>query len=130
MGFLFASGAFGRKMGVVNVRIGWPHELDVKEFSGDPAGYKLRLGSHISARDLTQLFMKAIETPNIDNDEGVPWQVVYGYSGNTRAYVSLANARRVLDYRPEDDTEVKYAEDIYGFIVGEGVTGGVGRVGL
>ena len=146
MGFLFACGAMasrdsseqhtevqvstGRKIGVVMVRIGAPRELDVKLYANDPAVYKRDLGAYISPRDLIQLFTLAIETPNIENEHGIPWQVVYGISNNARAFWSLANAREVLGYQPEDDSEVKYAKDIQGFLVGEGGTGGVGRVGI
>ena len=148
MGFLFASGAMGvrdesgrpqhtggladngRQMGVVNVRIGAPRELDVKLYAGDPAEYKRDLGAYVSPRDLTQLFRRAIETPNIDNEHGVPWQVVYGISNNARAFWSLANARKELGYEPQDDSEVRYAEDIRGFLVAEGASGGTGRLGL
>ena len=129
MGFLFACGVFGRKMGVVNVRIGAPREIDVASFKGDPEGYKRDLGAYISQRDITQLFSKVIDTPEIDNEHGVPWHVVYGISNNTRAFWSLSNARRVLGYQPEDDSEVKYADDIRGFLTGDGATGGIGRVG-
>ena len=129
MGFLFACGAFGRKMGVVNVRIGAPREIRKETFGGDAGMYKRDLGAYISARDLTQLFMKAIEVEDIDDEHGVPWHVVYGISNNTRAFWSLSNARRVLGYEPEDDSEVKYADDIRGFLVGEGATAGTGRVG-
>ena len=147
MGFLFACG-FGeaqdgsgtaqhtadlsahRTMGVVMVRIGAPRELDVANYAGQPAGYKRDLGAYVSQRDLTQLFVKSTETADIDNEDGVPWQVVYGISNNTRAFWSLSNARKVLDYQPDDDSEVKYAGDIQGFLVGEGATGGVGRMGV
>jgi hypothetical protein len=147
MGFLFACGGMdfrdasgrerhtggnlgtGRKLGVVMVRIGAPRPLDINLYTEDPAAYKRDLGAYISPRDLTQLFRKAIDTPHIDNEHGVPWQVVYGISNNTRAFWSLANARKVLGYEPEDDSEVTYANDIRGFLVGDGATGGVGRVG-
>ncbi len=129
LGFLFACGLggfgdadggeshvsgtpVGRRMGVVMVRIGAPRELDPELYRGDPAGYKRDLGAYISPRDLTQLFRRAMETPNIDNEHGVPWQVVYGISGNTRAFWSLSNARRALGYEPEDDSELKYAEEV------------------
>jgi hypothetical protein len=36
----------------------------------------------------------------------------------------------MLGYEPEDDSEVKYAADIRGFLVGDGAVGGLGRVGL
>jgi NAD+ dependent glucose-6-phosphate dehydrogenase len=91
--------------------------------------YKRDLGAYISPRDLTQLFAKAIAAPAIENEHGVPWQVVYGISDNTRAFWSLANARKVLGYQPEDDSEVKFAKDIAGFLLGDGASGGVGRVG-
>ncbi len=130
MGFLFACGAFGRRMGVVMVRIGHPREVNLGRFGGDLASYKRHLGAYISPRDISQLFMRAIEAPDIENEHGVPWQVVYGISNNTRAFWSLANARSVLGYRPEDDSEVKFAQEIYGSLVGEGATGGIGRVGL
>lgn len=148
MGFLFACGAMDfrtasggqdhtgssqtqqRKLEVVMVRIGAPRDLDLATYEGDPANYKRDLGAYISPRDLTQLFTRAIETPSIDNEHGIPWQVVYGISNNTRAFWSLSNAREVLGYAPEDDSEVKYADDIRGFLSGPGATGGVGRVGL
>ena len=116
-------------MGVVMVRIGAPREIDVGLYIDDPATYKRDLGAYISPRDLSQLFIRALEAPNIENEHGVPWQVVYGISDNTRAFWSLTNARQVLGYRPQDDSEVKYADDIRGLLVGEGATGGVGRVG-
>ena len=145
LGFLFAAGmlgrrseggvdrdvgrlAAGRRIEVVMVRIGAPRELDLSVYKGDAAHYKRDLGAYISPRDLTQLFVKAIETPDIENEHGVPWQVVYGISDNTRAFWSLANARRVLGYEPEDDSEVKYAEDIRSFLVGDDGAG-PGRVG-
>ena len=55
---------------------------------------------------------------------------MYGISNNTRAFWSLSNARRVLGYQPEDDSEVKYAQDIQGFLLGVGATGGIGRLGI
>ncbi len=35
---------------------------------------------------------------------------------------ALSNARKALGYEPEDDSDVKFADDIAGFLVGEGVT--------
>jgi NAD+ dependent glucose-6-phosphate dehydrogenase len=147
IGFLFACGGMdfrdasgqerhtggnlgtARKVGVVMVRIGAPRELDITLYKGNPMTYKRDLGAYISPRDLTQLFSKAIDTPHIENEHGVPWLVVYGISNNTRAFWSLVNARKVLGYEPEDDSEVKFAKDIQGFLVGDGATGGLGRVG-
>ena len=118
------------RLGVVMVRIGAPRELEAHLYKGDPTGYKRDLGAYISQRDLTQLFQRSIEAENIDNEHGIPWQVVYGVSNNTRAFWSLSNARSVLDYRPEDDSEVKFARDIQGLLSSESATGGAGRVGL
>lgn len=145
LGFLFANGlggfsddsgreahtsnlASGRKMGVVMVRIGAPRDLDLATYEGTPDNYKRDLGAYISPRDITQLFQKAIEAPDIENEHGVPWQVVYGISNNTRAFWSLASARDALGYAPEDDSEVKYRKDIQSFLMDGNVPGG--RVGL
>ena len=129
LGFLFASGTFGRKLEVVLVRIGAPREINLEDFPGDPGRYKRDLGAYISPRDLTQLFTRAIETPNIDNEHGIPWLIVYGISDNTRSFWSLTSARQVLGYRPEDDSEIKYARDIQSFLTGDEARGGTGRVG-
>lgn len=147
MGFLFACGGMdcrdasgrerhtggnlgtARQMGVAMVRIGAPRHLDIALYQGDPMTYKRDLGAYISPRDLTQLCQKAIDTPNLENSHGVPWQVVYGISDNTRAFWSLTSARQALGYAPQDDSEVVFAQDIQGFLVGDGATGGVGRVG-
>ncbi|MCI0440464.1 MAG: NAD(P)-dependent oxidoreductase [Chloroflexi bacterium] len=143
LGFLFACGfagfqdesgreqhtgamSGGRRLGVVMVRIGAPRELDLASYD-DPAIYKRDLGAYVSPRDLTQLFQKAMEAPNIENEHGIPWQVVYGISNNTRAFWSLANARKVLGYDPQDDSEVKFARDIQKFLIESGFDGG--RVG-
>ena len=128
MGFLFACGEFGRKMGVVMVRIGSPVEVDLEKFGGDPRALKRSMGAHISPRDITQLFVRGIEAPDIENEHGVPWQVVYGISGNTRAFWSLESARTVLGYEPEDDSEVKYAPEAQRLLaaLGEGAKGRVG----
>lgn len=116
LGFVFASGGVGRPVENVQVRIGAPRPIEAKRFFDesrqDPVAYNRDLGAYISPRDLTQLFVKAIETEDITNEWGVPWQVVYGISGNTRAFWSIANARKVIGYEPEDDSEILYADDI------------------
>ena len=129
LGFLFACGSYGRKLEVVMVRIGAPREIRVQDFPDDPRGYKRDLGAYISQRDLCQLFTRAIETPQIENVHGIPWLVVYGISDNTRAFWSLTSARQMLGYQPEDDSEVKYAEDIHRFLTGNGAESSIGRVG-
>ena len=112
MGFLFACGGLGRRMEVVMVRVGVPRAPDPLVYAADPAQYKFSLAGYVSPSDLTQLFVKAVETLSIENEHGVPWQVVYAVSNNKRGLWSLTSARQVLDYQPEDDSEVKFADDI------------------
>ena len=112
LGFVYASGSQGRKIEVVQIRIGAPREIAGRKYEGDPATYKRDLGAYISPRDLRQLFVRSIEADHIDDEWGIPFQVFYGISGNTRAFWSIVNARRVIGYAPQDDSEVKYADDI------------------
>lgn len=111
LAFTFATGIFGRPVETVCIRIGAPRPITV-EIEGDLAGYRRNLGAYVSPRDLAQLYVRAIETADIRNENGVPWQVVYGISNNTRAFWALDNARAVLGYAPEDDSEVVFADDI------------------
>jgi nucleoside-diphosphate-sugar epimerase len=126
LGFTYACGAFGRKLEVVQVRIGAPREIDATGFVGRPEQYKRDLGAYISARDLQQLFVRSIETGHIEDEWDVPFQIFYGISNNTRAFWSIANARRVIGYEPEDDSEIRYAADIQRLLI---QTGQHGRLG-
>ncbi len=126
LGFTYASGAFGRKLGVVQVRIGAPREIDAAQFGGKPGAYKRDLGAYISSRDLQQLFVRSIETQHIEDEWGVPFQIFYGISGNTRAFWSIANARRMIGYDPEDDSEVRYADDVQRLLISRGEAGRLG----
>lgn len=120
LSFLYASGAFGRPLEAVQVRIGSPQYgfhprlAPGGEAEHDERALKRFLGSYVSPRDLAQLFCRAVETPNVRDEHGVPFQIVYGISGNTRAFWSLANARRVLGYAPQDDAELLFAAEIAG----------------
>ncbi len=141
LGFVYACGAFGRKLEVVQVRIGAPRDVSGKHYEGalaeqhvgpDGSGlanFKRDLGAYISERDLCQLLRLSIETPNIENEHGVPWLVVYGISDNTRAFWSLESARRSLGYRPQDDAEVKYADDVRRLLTGPDASASGGRLG-
>jgi len=111
LGFVFASGAFGRAIETVFIRIGAPRPITMG-VPGDLAGYRRDLGAYVSPRDLTQLYVKSIETADIRDADGVPYQVFYGRSNNARAFWSIDNARRVAGYAPEDDSEVAFADDI------------------
>jgi uronate dehydrogenase len=64
---------------------------------------KRRLSIWFSPRDLAQLVTIGIEHPQIR------FEIVYGISGNKRAWYDNANAYR-LGYRPQDDSEVHAAE--------------------
>ena len=126
LGWMYACGAFGRKLQMVQVRIGAPREIDAHEFPGKPVQYKRDLGAYISPRDLQQLFIRSIETPNIEDEWGVPFQIFYGISNNTRAFWSIENARSVIGYAPEDDSEVRYREDIRRILSDEDLSGRLG----
>lgn len=141
LGFLFAAGGLGegvdgasgnlvegnlgngRKMGVVMVRIGAPRVLDKNLYLDNHVAFKRDLGAYISPRDITQLFTRAMETEGIENEYGVPWQVVYGISNNTRSFWSLKSARDALGYQPEDDSEIVFAEEIKELKLNEGKLG-------
>jgi hypothetical protein len=42
----------------------------------------------------------------------VPFQIFYGVSGNTHNFWSIANARKVIGYAPDDDSQVNFAQRI------------------
>jgi hypothetical protein len=124
LGFMFATGANGRVVENVQVRIGAPRPIEARTFfpngpgtDGDAVRYKRDLGAYISPRDLTQLFQKSIETTDIANEHGIPFQAFYGISNNARAFWSIVNARKVIGYNPEDDAEIRYADEILEYLV-------------
>jgi hypothetical protein len=78
------------------------------------------LGDYISQRDLQQLYVKAIEAEDIRDENGVPFQIFYGISGNSHAFWSIANARRILGYEPEDDSSIRFFDEIGKFTKREG----------
>ncbi|NKB57122.1 MAG: NAD(P)-dependent oxidoreductase [Alphaproteobacteria bacterium] len=112
LGFLFATGRFGGVVENVQVRIGAPRPIRSADFNGDEVSHKRDLGAYISPRDMQQLYTKSIDTEDIRNEDGIPFQIFYGVSNNTRAYWSITNARQVIGYAPEDDSEQEFAEDI------------------
>jgi nucleoside-diphosphate-sugar epimerase len=113
LGFLYACGSLGRKLEVVQLRIVVPREVDAAAFAGKPHAHYIRdITGYISQRDLQQLFCKSIEAPEIADEYGVPFQIFYGVSNNARTFWSISNARKVIGYEPEDDSEERFAEDI------------------
>jgi hypothetical protein len=128
---VYAAGAAGRptigertpgpRVEVVQIRIGAPRDLAMAAFADDrqhdPKTLHRDLGMWISPRDLAQLFVKSIEAASIEDEYGVPFQVFYGISDNARKAWSIANARRVIGYEPQDDSEVVYADEIRRFLI-------------
>ncbi len=115
LGFVFATGKVGgRKLEVVQLRIGGPRDnADLDGISpGDIKTMHRGLGAYLSRRDQVQLFVKSIEAPDIEDEHGVPFQIFYGVSGNTHNFWSIANARKVIGYSPEDNSQVNFADRI------------------
>lgn len=113
LGFLYACGSLGRQLEVVQIRIVVPREINATLFEDEPPErYVRELAGYISERDMQQLFAKSVEAPEIRDEYGVPFHVFYGVSGNARLFWSITNARKVIGYEPEDDSEVRFAADI------------------
>jgi hypothetical protein len=94
----------------VQIRIGGPRETDLDNVEpGDLVRMRRALAVYMSARDMLQLFVKSIEADDIRDDHGVPFQIFYGISDNPHAFWSIANARRVVGYAPEDSSERRFA---------------------
>jgi hypothetical protein len=105
--------AGGRRLENVQIRIGGPRETDVANCRlGDLTCMRRALGAYISARDLTQLFVKSIETPDIRDENGIPFQVFYGVSGNSHGFWSIVNARKIIGYEPQDNSEIRFQKEI------------------
>lgn len=136
----YACGAFGRQLETVMLRIGFTHPIDVEQHLANApgatptgvgiSGFKRNLGAYISPRDITQLFTKAIEAPDIRNEHGIPFVIAYGCSDNTRRFWSLETGRKYLDYQPQDDTEIIYSKEIARVLTGENANVRGGKVGI
>ncbi|MFQ5572553.1 MAG: NAD-dependent epimerase/dehydratase family protein [Rhodothermales bacterium] len=114
LGFVFATGKVdGKKLEVVQWRIGGPRDDDIDHVKpGDIKVLHRALGAYLSRRDQVQQAIKMVEAPNIEDDNGVPFLIVYGISGNTHRFWSIANAREKIGYAPEDDSQVNFADKI------------------
>ena len=114
LGFVFATGQVdGRKLEVVQWRIGGPRDDDIDHVKpGDIKGMHRALGAYLSARDQAQQAIRMVETEDIKDEHDVPFLIVYGISGNTHRFWSLANARQKIGYVPEDDSQVNFADKI------------------
>ena len=113
LGFLYACGSLGQKLEVIQIRIVAPREIVAADFVDRPTAQYIRdLAGYVSERDLQQLFVKSIDTPDIADEFGVPFHIFYGVSNNARTFWSITNARKVIGYAPEDDSEIRFAADI------------------
>lgn len=122
IGFVFATGRFGRAVENVQIRIGAPRDIQWEKFGGNETWYRRDLGAYISGRDIVQLYQKSIEAPDIRNGDDIPFQVFYGVSNNTRMFWDITNARQVIGYSPEDDSEQSFAGDIQKYLKSGGRT--------
>lgn len=115
LAFVFATGnaTSGKRLESVHIRIGAPRDTIMEGQSADDLKQLHReLGAYLSARDLLQLVTKSIEAENIEDENGVPFQVFFGISGNTHRFWNIDNARRVVGYAPEDDSQIRFAGEI------------------
>ena len=112
LGFVFATGKMEKQpLENIQIRIGGPRETDVENCElGDLRRVRRALAVYISDRDMQQLFVKSIEADNILDEQGVPFQIFYGISGNNHAFWSIANARKIIGYAPEDNSELRFAD--------------------
>jgi hypothetical protein len=111
LGFVFAAGQqTGQPLENIQIRIGGPRETDITRCElGDLRCMRRALAAYISDRDMQQLFVKSIEAGEIRDEHGIPFQIFYGISGNHHAFWSIANARQIIGYAPEDNSEVRFA---------------------
>jgi nucleoside-diphosphate-sugar epimerase len=114
LGFVFATGKVdGRKLEIVQWRIGGPRDDDIDHVKpGDIKAMHRALGAYLSRRDQVQQAIRMVEAENIVDEQGVPFLIVYGISGNTHRFWSLAGARDRIGYVPEDDSQVNFADKI------------------
>jgi hypothetical protein len=114
LGFVFATGKVeGRKLEVVQWRIGGPRDDDIDHVKpGDIKIMHRALGAYLSRRDQVQQAIRMVETENIADEHGVPFLIIYGISGNTHRFWSIANAREKIGYEPEDDSQINFADKI------------------
>ncbi|MDE2857568.1 MAG: NAD(P)-dependent oxidoreductase [Chloroflexota bacterium] len=119
IGQVYASGVThgGRPLENVQIRIGGPRETDLDDINmGDLRRMRRALAVYISQRDMSQLFIKSIDAEDIRNEFTVPFQIFYGISANSHAIWSIANARRVIGYAPQDNSEERFFDQIQAHI--------------
>jgi hypothetical protein len=114
LGFVFATGEVdGKTLEVVQWRIGGPRDDDIDRVApGDITVMHRALGAYLSRRDQVQQAIKMVETERIEDANDIPFLIVYGISGNTHRFWSIANARQAIGYEPADDSQVNFADQI------------------
>jgi hypothetical protein len=119
LGFVFAVGRQATGSGNaqplenIQLRIGGPREDDLDNLTpGDMRRVRRALAAYLSERDLVQLVVRSVEAQDIRDEHGVPFQIFYGISGNSHAFWSIANARRIVGYEPQDNSEIKFADKV------------------
>jgi len=85
-------------MEFVGIRIGWLLPYDAEQLRTSP--YARR--TWLSPRDAVKLFRLAVEKPDVG------YAVVFGTSVTESEWLSLAEARDLLGYEPEDDVVAMY----------------------
>lgn len=113
LGFLYATGAQTPVVENVHIRVVCPRPIRAEDFADRPLVDYLRdIAGWVSDRDLQQLYLRSIEAESVADAHGVGFQVFYGVSGNARTFWSITNARTVIGYAPQDDSEVEFADEI------------------
>src|SRR5262245_30462676 len=114
LGFVFATGKVDdRKLEIVQWRIGGPRDDDIDHVEpGDIKGMHRALGAYLSRRDQVTQAIRMVEAEDIRDEHGVPFLIVYGISGNTHRFWSLAGSRDKIGWVPQDDSQVNFAEKI------------------
>ena len=114
LGFVFATGKVDdRRLEIVQWRIGGPRDDDIDEVKpGDIKTMHRALGAYLSRRDQIQQAIRMVEAENIADEHGIPFLIVYGISGNTHRFWSLAGAREKIGYVPQDDSQVNFADKL------------------
>jgi nucleoside-diphosphate-sugar epimerase len=95
-----AAAAFSAQHGLstIAIRIG---AYDPPWITDDPS--PLNLSAYISVRDMNQLLVRCIETPDI------PFAIIHGISNNRIKRVEITRTQHLLGYQPQDDAFALFA---------------------
>jgi hypothetical protein len=111
LGHLFASGAGGKPLEVIMLRIGAPRTDLIENCTSDDYYYVRRhFGSYLSIKDEIQLLRLCIEKDKVRDENGFPFLLAYATSDNYNRIWSLRDARRLLGFKPEDSSYGDFSE--------------------